>query len=547
VATFALGNAKEALALLHEAASSSHPVAWTSRRAAGAGRLGMRAGRAIVIDDRGEQVTGGVRVAFVLGGVPLFAELTPSGARVDSEAGVWSTEKRESRRALCSVPSDVRWWTFEDGVPCKRSAELLDLAGSGARILLPPGSSLPRRDSSFPVSIGLGDEAVQCLAEVKNELSTERGTELGLSLEPSPDRDRLADLCARMFLPQVKLRREVCERAVCHLFRESGYFGLRAALRPRREWLALDADALSRDLVYLSRSGEAIGHVSITRAYRNTWLGHQIAMHPHHAEGLAARRNLYLGFAALPTLIDGLSTRLIGFYDRERPWHQVFFEHFARSVGSPDLVVVTPWDRYELREPATGLVAADREIEIRDATPEDLGLLTLVAREGLPPLVANALDLTPSSLVAPALHPAYRATPIGRSRRVFVLRERGEVTAFALAELSDRSLSLFNMLNAAHFFGVAGRASRPGRAALVAHVLSYYRRNDVDYPTLIAPHGSFDAAAHPELTLEETMGCIVWSGAALRAYENYVQLRFNWLERGIRFDEATSGSQRGAA
>lgn len=507
----------------------------------------MRGDRAIVIDDRGDPVSGAVRVAFVLGGVPLFAELSPNGARVDDEAGVWSTEKRESRRVLCSVPSDVRWWTFENGVPCTRSAELLDLAGSGARILLPSGSSLPRRDSSFPVSIGLGDESVQCLAEVRNELETQRGIELGLALESSPDRDRLADLCARMFLPQVKMRRDVSGRAVCDLFEESGYLGLRAALRPRREWLELDADTLSRDMVYLSRTGEAIGHVSITRAYRNTWLGHQIAMHPRHEEGLAARRNLYLGFASLPTLIDGLSTRLIGFFDRERPWHQVFFEHFARSVGSPDMVVVTPWDRYELREPVAELTDTTSGVEIAEATPADLGLLTLVAREGLPPLVANALDLTPSSLVAPALHPAYHGHAIGRSRRVFVLRERHEVTAFALAELSDRSLSIFNMLNSAHFFGVAGRASRSGRAALVAHVLGYYREHGIDYPTIIAPHGSFDAAAHPELTLEETMGCIVWSGPALRAYENYVQLRFNWLGRGIRFDEATEGKQRGAA
>jgi hypothetical protein len=542
-ATFALTDEAEARALLREAAALAHPVAWTSGLAAGNGRLEQRGERTFVVDDTGRPMRGSVRVAFVLHGVPLFAELSSTGVRAGTDLGMWSTEKRATRRMRANIPSDVRWWSFEGHSPRSRSAELVDLGGGGARLFVPHGSALPQRDSSFPVSIAIGGESLECMAEVRNETTTREGIEIGVALHAAADRDRLADFCARMFMPQVKLRREVDQRNVCDLFELSGYLGLRPSLSPREDWLHLDADSISRDMVYVSESGQAIGHVSITRAYTNTWLGHQIAMHPRHDEGLTARRNLYLGFATMPTLIDGIGTRLIGFYNRERPWHQVFFEHFASSVGAADRVVVAPWDRYELS--AVGAqTSAGPGVEIGDATPGDLGLLTLVAREALPPLVADALDLTPMALVAPALHPAYRRNRIGRSRKVLVLREHGEVTAFALTELSHRSLSLFNMMNVAQFFGVPGRGSTAGKAALVAAVLAHYRSCGVEQPTIVAPHRSFDASAHPALRFEETMGSIVWTGPALRAYENYVQLRFGWLERGIRFDAAAT---RGAA
>lgn len=320
------------------------------------------------------------------------------------------------------------------------------------------------------------------------------------------------------------LRRNLPAEAVRGLFTRSGYLGLRPSCALSPAWLGLDADSVSQDLLYVGRDGQPVGHVSVTRAYGSTWLGHQIAMRRDHAEQIQARSALYQAFASLPTQLDGDEARLLGYFDPTLRWHQRFFTSFADGV-SDDLAMVVPWDRFE-RQAETPL-PSDPEFDgvVEPLRSCDLCAASEIARRQLPTLMSDALALTPETLLSPNLHPAYPAAGIGRSRTAFALKQHGRLIAIALCELTDSSLSVFNLMNLAQVFATS-EASAPGLLALQNQVRRFYASNDIAYPLLVAPAGRFDGAADPAVHLEETMGCIVWSAQGLRAYRAFLTEQF---------------------
>src|SRR5690606_34300547 len=119
--------------------------------------------------------------------------------------------------------------------------------------------------------------------------------------------------------------------------------------QPTAAWCRPDfAGDLSVDSVYRSADGVLLGHVSVTRAYSRTWLGHQLSTLKGHRESADCRVALYNHFASVPTIMDGRDdVYLLGYYDRSRRWHQLFFEGFVDWIRDESLVAVTPFDRFE--------------------------------------------------------------------------------------------------------------------------------------------------------------------------------------------------------
>jgi hypothetical protein len=143
----------------------------------------------------------------------------------------------------------------------------------------------------------------------------------------------------------------------------------------------------------------------------------------------------------------------------------------------------------------------------------------------LPPLVAAALDIHPDRLQTEMLNADYEGTRYERGRQALVLRIGGELSGVALCETGSRELSIFNLFNMAQVF-ILPSASVPAQLMLLGAVRAFYAARNELGPMIVAPPGTFDASREDGTVLAETMGMIVWSGRALRQYENFIKYQF---------------------
>ena len=531
-ATFAIEDQGEAEAVLRDAAGEEVRVAWTDGTGrSGSGTLFLERGNVLLSAEEATPPVGRTRIAFVLFGVPFFVSCRLLESRLLTPLQVWSADNRTSTRVSPAAVIRLEWYSSDKGAMRVDDAAILELGGNGARSFHPTGTPVPNEDL-FAATVSHGGAFSHCIAEVRSRKVSSSGVELGLRLmadDPTP----FAEIMLRTMFPRIALRRHVDPVRVLRLFEASRYLGLRDGCRPSRRWLRLDADAVSRDLTYVGLDGEAVGHVSITRAYRETWLGHQIATVSDHAESLDARRCLYLSFAMLPSLLDGPSAKLVGYYNRSRPWHQVFFEQFVRSVNSPAIASLASFNRFERK---MSPLALDTEIpphiQVEEASGRDFGIAAQLARRHVPPLLADALDFRPSGLRSQRLHTAYAGTRWKRARHVFMLRVHGRTAGAALCEVTSRDLSLFNIMNMAQFF-LADSVDPLAQRVFQHRIREFYAERGVIDPLVIAPAETFDGTLDPEVRLAENMGCVVWSNEGLRAFENYARLRFAWLQQRL--------------
>lgn len=329
--------------------------------------------------------------------------------------------------------------------------------------------------------------------------------------------------------PRLFDRGALASEQVIGLFRASHYLDLRETdSQPTEAWCCPDfAGDVSVDSVYRSTDGDLLGHVSVTRAYSRTWLGHQLSTLKGHRESADCRLALYQHFASVPTMMDGREgVFLLGYYDRSLRWHQLFFEGFVDWIRDERLVSVTPFDRFEPAEadaPANCIEAGD--YVITDAAPADIPLAVALIREQMPELALAAFDIDEQRLVSDSLHPDYARLEVERGRRALVVHERGELVGVALCETGSRHLSLFNLFNLAQVYNREG-ISEAAHAGLFRAVREFYAARGVHDPVIVAPPRRFRSPGHAGLRLDETMGCIIWSGETLEHYQTYVRYCF---------------------
>lgn len=460
---------------------------------------------------------GPIQLSLVAHGVPCGLVCEVADGRVVAVTRAWVAERRRVERASVAGAT-MRWRGGGQAV-------VLDLSVQGAGIRVDKGSQLPAV-GRFEVELRVGSKRQRGVAQLRSH----RGDSAGLSIA-FEQRLGVAVLCHGTRLPNLRLRRQAKPAAMRRLLEDTGYLALRPGHGPSPAWLNLEADSVSRDFVYLADDQTPVGHVSVTRAYPRTWLGHQIVMRRDHTESIAARAALYDAFATWPGAAEQGPVHLLGYFDRSHPWHQLFFEHFVTSLDDAAQAVVVPWDRFERTPDAKVCHPGPHACTVEALAAEDAPELVAMAREQLPTLMADAIDLCAEGLVTTALHPAFRETGLQRARHGFSLRENGRITAFALCELTDRRLSLFNLMNLAQLFATP-HASKQGQLALQNRVRVFYREHGIKDPLVVAPAGTVHGTQDPAVRLEETMGCIVWSAEGLRAYQSFLNLHFAWLADG---------------
>ncbi len=342
-------------------------------------------------------------------------------------------------------------------------------------------------------------------------------------------RSALVDAYTRMRFPRLVARGALAGDAVIDLFRRSGYLDLREVENlPSESWCRPEfAEGLSIDRVYEAEDGALLGHVSVTRAYSRTWLGHQLSTVKGHGESAACRVALYNLFASVPTSVDGRDdVYLLGYYDRSLRWHQLFFEAFVDWIGDERLVSVTPFDRFEpLELDASANHPEAGEFVIEPATDADIPVAVAMIRSQMPELAVVAFDIDEQRLFAEFLHHEYARAGVERGRRVLVARERGEVVGVALCETGSAELSLFNLFNLAQVYNHDG-ISRAAHVGLYRAVCSFYAGRGIKDPVIVSPPRRFRDPDDAGLRLDETMGCIIWAGETLEQYQTYVRYCF---------------------
>jgi len=353
------------------------------------------------------------------------------------------------------------------------------------------------------------------------------------------ERPELVRFYRQLRFPALFERAELDASEVMELFERSGYFALRGESRRAQgsqAWCGSSLPAqLSVDAVYCAEDGALLGHVSVTRAYSRTWLGHQLTTFNDHLESAACRVALYHHFATVPILIDGNERQfLLGYYDRGKPWHQLFFDSFIDWYGEPGKATIVAFDRYEAvdSQPPTAAQVGqdDPNVELDQARPDELDEVVALIAEQLPPLALAAFDIDASQLDRAYLHPDFATQGIARGRRVFVLREAGELVGVALCETGREDISLFNLFNMSQLY-FRPRATSAAQQGLVAFVRCYYLAHGREQPLIVAPPGSLSEPEEAGLELVETMGCIIWSGPTLRAYRTFLRTAFERVRK----------------
>jgi hypothetical protein len=532
-ADFLLEDPRDIAALLRDAATEITHAFWSAGGGgSAAGTLAVDASHALLfMASDGAALSGEGRLSFTLHGVPVRVECRLAEGRLADLKRICISESRMATRVVPSEPVRIEWYSSSDEGVSVNQAPLLDFGRNGGRSFHAPGSPLPGK-GTFPATIVTTGASLHCMAEVRSTTRTPRGIELGLSLV-AEDPAALADVILHSLFPEVKLRREVPVPELERLFRASGYHRLRDGAVPSAEWAAMDADAITRDIVYAGQDGAAVAHGSMTRVYRNTWLGHQMAMRSDHPEAARARR-IQTAMIMITSLVDGHEAKSMAYYDAAKPYGRVFFDRFVEAVANPELATISSFDWIDWSEAAAEGAGVPSHVSVSVAAPSELAAVADLVRRQLPQLQADAMDIRPSLLRSDALHPAYRGSLLSRGREVFVARSRGKIVGAALCEHTSKHLNLLNELNLAQLYFVPGVAEPTAQRALQEVVRSFYAERGILDPFVVAPSNTFDLSVDPTSRIHMRIRCITWSFEGIRAYENYLKLRCAWLERGRR-------------
>gem|GEM_PF-630233 len=495
-----------------------------------------RSGAQLRLRTRGSRTPQGQRrIRFYLHGAhfELVAQCRPEPER---SSEVLATDLRLFSQNVRRTPRiDVRGLQVHLNWKARgRSGQgaVIDVSNHGMAVHFEPGQAPSEDLSLITADLQVGEQTFEGAARVLRHDAAADSTRVALSFSPVDDDMNIGPSLLTLRFPSLKERWQVDPAQMQDLMERSGYAALSCRTGVASSWLQLRQPELTQDRVYLSAQGEPVGHLSQTRAYSRTWVGHQLATLPGHPESVQAWLSLYRFGAALPLLVDGDEAMQIAYFDPTKRWHERFFSRFVRWMEDPKHSQIVRLDRFEVQSEG-----ADYQGKVlgRPAREDELPLVTDLARARLGDLAAAALDVRCEQLRSACLQPAFEAAGMQRSREVVVLEHEGRVEAAALLERGSADVNAFGLFDMAQVFLARGRAPAPERLeGFMQYILQWYIEQGVPQPIFAAPEGSLCERPHPRLAKEETMGLMLWSAEGLRHYDNYLQFTFGCTQHSAR-------------
>jgi len=262
------------------------------------------------------------------------------------------------------------------------------------------------------------------------------------------------------------------------------------------ERLYIDSPTIARHFLFQDR-GRLYGHMSMIRAYSNSWILH------HHA----ASRDGY-GMAGVKILDEaGRFTNdfhlhpsahmsyLMCYYREENRFPSRIFGGSARSIADPKGSSVDALAY--LRLPAEA-GAEGESYQLFPARKEDLAEARRFYEKASGGLMLDALDLTDDALEEDddALTAEYEGQGFKRERRVFSLKRAGRLQAIVALTLSDLGINLSSLTNCLHVIVVDGQELKPETLlSSLRAVLRNYGAEDL--PALVFPAAFLEGRGLP--------------------------------------------------
>ena len=288
--------------------------------------------------------------------------------------------------------------------------------------------------------------------------------------------------------------------------------------------------------MYLNRNDDAIAHFSLTATYSNTWVAHQLASTKHNKESLSSLGILYLLIPLVPLYMEGRTAKAMAYFNRQKKWHQGWFEAFVNYLNDPAEATIIDLDRFDVQTQTPGNKESKTAI-LSIPKIKDISRIQDIVLSYFPPLVSETLDLNAEKLQSTCLHSGYDGTKYFRSRELLVLYHENELAGICLLETGSHELSLFGIFNTGYIIPITKFKSPEILYKLLAGVLQWFDSNGVSRPLLVSPPGLLGSKPHPAISLAETMGLMAWSSTGLRKFESFIRLRMGKLRR--KYDKRT--------
>lgn len=389
-----------------------------------------------------------------------------------------------NRRAVPRVPMNTGAAVRVSDEAGAYTCELQDLSpwGLGLRNVSGPAPSVGAR---VQVAFGLDRWAIRRVAEVRRS----GNATLGLAFaDPLPQ-----GLCAHLIdrrLPALVPRKAVRAR------------GNVTDLDPT--WMAADDRISSVDRVRLGRGGKALGHVSVSRWARSTWLLHSMAVSSRNAEVVDCWRDFFRLATTVALYADGDAARLMTFYDPDGVACR-YCDGFAEWLDARARAVAVRIDRRALVDcppPA-------KDVVVRPASRAALAQLAERLDHHLGSLVCDTLGWTLDGLTDPFGHADFEAEGRRRSRWIYEVKAVRPLGWVAVERLAPGPSATGMDLT----WAFAHEGADPTgllRGARMAARIGGLHEGPVLCPLPLA-----DGAKTPT-------GLMVWSADGLRNYESYL-------------------------
>ncbi|XXF78216.1 PilZ domain-containing protein [Myxococcaceae bacterium GXIMD 01537] len=361
---------------------------------------------------------------------------------------------------------------------------LLDVSYEGLSFFTEPGEDLLYPGMKLPlVEVAMAGRApVRLRAEVRNISGTSRGRRCGMWIQPLDDAQGRAwrELVEEQMHPHTRVAGEWNEET-WDLFERSGYFRLSGkqsshfeAQRPSYEEAQGKLQGRPRLGYRVVRPSEdgVEATLSVVKPYAGSWLAHQLARQMpvrgpsgRRFSAREALRDVYLrGYE--PAQLDPDVKWFFAYCDANARWMkptQFEFAGWYEHTGQACLLdfrlmegeVERAWPRPE-------------GVEVAAPTEAESALFFERLKETKPEAFREALDLVPERFGLEVTKALWGSAQLGRERELLVARHEGRAVAFAVMEVAQQGLNLFNMLDGVRLVSLADDALAQTQDAMLA-------------------------------------------------------------------------------
>ena len=282
---------------------------------------------------------------------------------------------------------------------------------------------------------------------------------------------------------------------------------------------------IARHFIYQD-NGRIMGHMAMLRYYQKTWLIH------HHAARKSALNKA--GLIVLDQIgrmtnnshrLDSLHMDyLICYYRPENKFPSRVFGGAANSIHDPKGCSIDTFAYYRHKRNAAPVKHLPEPWQITPASRIDLLELENFYQHVSGGLMLDAADLGPNHYRMDELSKEYQRLGLQRDRRLFALRQAGQLKALVMMDLTDLGLNLSDLTNCIKVFVIDNKALSANILGATLDLLATkYQKEDL--PALLYPVAYADEQA---IAYEK---CYSLWALSLQFTDQY----FKYINRLLRF------------